>query len=97
MVKKLMQYKYLSPIKLLIIYGMIGTIITVLIGIISSFNECNNIYLYLDLKICKIKDNNNTTYLENFKIWWKNETKIDKILLLLIGIIMNFFIGYFIF
>ena len=28
--------------------------------------------------------------IENFKIWW-NEIKIDKILLLLIGIIMNFF------
>ena len=90
-IKVLMQYKYLSPIKLLIIYGIIGTVITALIGVISSFNECNNIYLYLDLKICKIKHNNNTTYLENFKIWWKNEIKIDKILLLLIGIIMNFF------
>ena len=86
-IKVLMQYKYLSPIKLLIIYGMIGTIITVLIGIISSFIECN---LFFALKICKIKDNTNITYLENFKIW-KDEINIVKIILLLIGIIINFF------
>ena len=90
-IKVLMQYKYLSPIKLLIIYGILGAIITSIIGIISTFIECNNIYLYLVLKICKIKDNKNKIYFENFKIWWKNEFKIGKILLLLIGIIMNFF------
>jgi len=95
-IKILMQYKYLSPIKLLIIYGIIGTIITTIIGIISTFIECNS---FFDLKICKIKDdiNNDTTYLENFKIWWKNEIEKGKILLLLIGIIIDFFYKLFYF
>ena len=42
------------------------------------------------MKICKIKDNNGKTYLENFKIW-KDEIDTSKIILLLIGIITNFF------
>ena len=92
-IKVLMQYKYYSPIKLLIIYGIIGTIITTIIGIISTFIECNKFYSSLALKICKIKDNTDITYLENFKIWWKDEiniTNITNIILLIIGIIMNF-------
>ena len=69
-IKVLMQYKYISPIKLLIIYGIIGTIITIIIGIISSFIECNKTYSYLVLKIWKIKDKTNESYFfENFKIW----------------------------
>jgi len=96
-IKALMQYKYLSPIKLLIIYGIIGAIITIIIGTISSFIECNKINSSLDLKICKItyntnkNDNINKTYfLENFKIW-KDEIDIGGIILLIIGIITNFF------
>ena len=96
-IKVLMQYKYLSPIKLLIIYGIIGAIITAIIGIISTFIECNNIYMNLVLKMCRIKENKNTTYLENFKIWWKNEIEIGKIILMLIGIITNFFYRLFYF
>ena len=40
-IKVLMQYKYISPIKLLMLYGIIGTIISAIIGVISSFIECN--------------------------------------------------------
>ena len=90
-IKVLMQYKYLSPIKLLIIYSMLGIIITAIIGIISSFIECNKIISYSVLKICKIKGKINESYFfENFKIW-KDEININKILSLLIGIIINFF------
>ena len=88
-IKVLIDHKYFSPIKLLIFYGIIGTIITTIIGIISSFVECKGIYSALDLKICKIE--NNGTYLENFKIWWEEEINISGILLILFGIIMNFF------
>jgi len=90
-IKVLMQYKYISPIKLLIVYGIIGAIITTIIGLISTFIECNKINSYLDIKICKIEDKKDKTYfLENFKVW-KDEIKIGKIFLLLFGIIMNFF------
>ena len=91
-IKVLMEYKYISHIKLLIIYGIIGTIITIIIGIISSFIECNKINSSLDLKICRIKYNTDTTYLEHFKIWKDDITNNSaEIFLLLIGIIMNFF------
>ena len=91
-IKVLMQYKYLSPIKLLIIYGIIGAIITIIIGIISSFIECNKIISFSVLKICRIKDNKYESYFfENFRIWWNDEFNISGIFLLLTGIIMNFF------
>ena len=89
--KVLMQYKYLSPIKLLIIYGIIGAIITIIIGIFPTFIECNEIFSSSVLEICRIKDNTNKVYFENFKIWWNDEFNTSVIFLLLIGIIMNFF------
>ena len=90
-IKVLMEYKYISPIKLLIIYGIIGVIITTIIGTISTFIECNNINSFLE--ICKILDTNKVAYLENFKIWsidiYKNNI-IFELFFLLIGIITNF-------
>ena len=79
-IKVLMEYKYFSPINLLIIYGIIGEIIASIIGIISTFIECNKINSSIDMKICKIKDNNGKTYLENFKIW-KDEIDTKNIYL----------------
>ena len=90
-IKILMQYKYFSIFNILIIYGFIGIILTVIIGIISTFIECNKYYSASVLKICKIKDNTNKIYLENFKIWWNDEINIINIIILLIGVILNFF------
>ena len=91
-IKVLMQYKYISPIKLLIIYGITGTIISTIIGLISSFIECNKIYSFLDLKICKFEEGGKT-YFENIKLWaeyfYSSRNILLNILLLLIGIIMN--------
>ena len=96
-IKVLMQYKYISPIKLLIIYGIIGILITTIIGLISTFIECNEVYSSLDMKICNIENKEDETYfLENFKIWI-NEINIGQIIFLLIGIIMNFFYRLFYF
>ena len=57
-IKILMQYKYISPIKLLIVYGIVGAIITTIIGLISTFIKCNKINSYLDMRICEIEDDN---------------------------------------
>jgi hypothetical protein len=96
-IKVLMQYKYISPIKLLIIYGIIGILITTIIGLISTFIECNEVNSSLDMKICNIENKEDETYfLENFKIWI-NEINIGQIIFLLIGIIMNFFYRLFYF
>ena len=94
-IKVLMQYKYISPIKLLIIYGIIGAVITTIIALISSFFECNSINSSLDLKICKIKDKEKY-YLENFIIWPNdinnnNNNIILEIMLLLFGMFIYFF------
>ena len=89
-IKILMQYKYFSIFNILIIYGFIGIILTAIIGIISTFIECNKYYSASVLKICKIKDNTNKIYLENFKIWWNDEINISKIIILLIGVILNY-------
>jgi len=95
-----MQYKYVSPFKLLTIYGITGTIITTIIGTLSTFIECNKVGSSIDMKICKIKDINyniaGKTYLENFKIW-KDEIDNNEIFLLSIGIISNFFYRIFYF
>ena len=91
-IKVLMEYKYISPIKLLIIYGIIGAVITTIIGLISSFFECNSINSSLDLKICKTKYNEKY-YLENFKIWPNDisDNIILEIVLLLFGMFIYFF------
>jgi len=100
-IKLLMEYKYISPIKLLIVYGILGVIITSIIGTISSFIECNNINT--DLKICKIKNdvnnNNDEAYLESIKIWLKDiyDNIYIEIFLLLIGMIVNYFYRLFYF
>ena len=94
-IKVLMEYKYFSPVKLLNIYGFIGTIITIILTIVSTFIECNS---SLEMKICNIKDNANKSYFfENFKIWWNDEINIGKIIILLIGILINFFYRLFYF
>ena len=94
-IKVLMQYKYISPIKLLIIYGIIGTIITTIIGLISTFIECTAINSSLDMKICNI-EKDKTYFFENFKIW-AEDINIGQTIFLLIGIIMNCFYRLFYF
>jgi len=91
-IKVLMDYKYISPIKLLIIYGILGVIITSIIGTISTFIKCNNINILLE--ICKLNG-----YLENIIIWLDDigHNIIQEILLLLIGMIMYFFYRLFYF
>ena len=97
-IKVLMQYKYISPIKLLIIYGIIGAIITTIIGLISSFFECNSINSSLDLKICKIKysiDNKEKYFLENFKKWPNDFSKTKNIILEIFLLLFGMFIYFF--
>ena len=66
--KWLMDLKYISDKKLLMIYGIFGAIISFIICIITTFVECKNnidiadIYNY----ICKV-NNNNTLYFDDFK------------------------------
>ena len=98
--KVLMDIKYISPYKILIIFGIIGTIISTAVGIISSFIKCGSIGSS-DIDFCNIKNNaTNETYFENIPLYWETFTEGIKyffieMLLFLIGIITNFFFQLF--
>ena len=75
-IKWYMDLKYFSVFKLLIFYGFIGTIINLIICIISTFIKCKDIgdkdvYDY----ICKVKKLNGTEiYYENFFIYFSSNS-----------------------
>ena len=73
--KIFMDLRYISPTKLLIIYGIIGFLINSIICIIFTYNKCFTIS-DIDIHLCQINNisNNsepNETYLENFFIYFK--------------------------
>jgi hypothetical protein len=92
-IKWLMDLKYISEKKLLMIYGLMGAIISSIICIITTFIECKNkeekadIYDY----ICKVKYDNKL-YFDNFIA-----VKYNWIIILkaIIGIICFYFNIYF--
>ena len=77
-IKWFMDLKYISPSQLLIYFGIIGTIISIIISTVSTFVKCNNnIYKY-DLfdYICRIPykeaiNSTNDKYLESFSFYFK--------------------------
>ena len=105
-IKGYMDLKYISPNKLLIFYGFIGTIISFIICIVATFVECKentnkkDVYDY----VCKVKDDNNT-YLENFNIYfniyfstYKNVGIwgiLSEIATIILGVITFFFYKYY--
>ena len=106
-IKVFMDLKYISPNKILIIYGFIGLIISIIIGTISTFAKCTEIG-DIDFNICTISNNDNQNdnqayYLENFYLYWEKLTnstngKIEifyEISTFTVGVICNFFYYYF--
>ena len=99
-IKILMDINYISPNKLLIIYGIIGTLITIIVGILSTFINCPN--FNFDMNICKIhyESNEKEKYLENLYLYWKTLINYKKEMIvefcfLIFGVITNFFYNYF--
>ena len=95
-IKNFMDIKYISPYKILFIYGIVGTIISTLIGIISTFINCNKSSEEMNIcKISKIVNNENQTYFENIDLYYKTQENIKDIILeivtFIVGIITNFF------
>ena len=91
-IKYLMDSKYISYYKILIIYGFVGTVISTIIGAISSFIPCYN--NSIKMKICNIlNENNQSYYFESFYLYWKTQRKINNIIIELanftFGIITN--------
>ena len=92
-IKYLMDLKYISPHKILMLYGILGTIISSIVGIISSFIKCNK--SSIEIKICNISNYKNQTYFENIYLYWEDRKEIKDFLIELInfmvGIITNYF------
>ena len=92
-IKVFMDLKYISPNKILMIYGIIGILISIIVGTISTFIDCQTIG-EVNLKICKINDGNKS-YFENFYLYFKTLNSDTELLLFelifFVGIITNFF------
>ena len=77
-IKWFMDEKYISPNKLLIIYGFMGIIFSFIICIISTFSKCDKNIEKIE-QLCKIPNKNNTDYIydsndiyfESFDIYFK--------------------------
>jgi len=99
-IKWLMDLKYISEKKLLMIYGLMGGIICSIICIITTSFECKgettekDIYDY----ICKVKYENKS-YFDNFnafpQIFQDNKNPLVNILKTVLGIICFYFNKYF--
>jgi len=110
-IKYYMDKKYISSHKLLILYGLIGTLFCSIISTVSTFNECEktynstqNIVDYFceirEINITNIEKINETTkYLANYKLYLKNFTNTEESLLEIFSVSLGaasfFFYRYF--
>ena len=99
--KWFMDLKYISSNKILMIYGLLGSILSSIACIITTFVKCeetksNNKDIYDYICIDQINDHNNTTskYFDNFFIYYKN-LNFSEILKLLYQVFCFFFYKYF--
>ena len=85
-----MDLKYISANKLLILYGLFGTIIYIIICIVATFVECTQSSIFFNKYsnrsfVCQVlfnntdsqitADNANISYFDNFDIYFKNFKK----------------------
>ena len=99
--KWIFDLKYISEIKLLLFYGIIGSILCLIGSIISSNIQCIDKNEFEDIIfICKV---NNGTYYDNFNNYFKDIWKENRngwinfiyVILLLIKIFVSFLSNYF--
>ena len=97
-IKWLLDYKYYSVSKILMIYGLFGFIICIIASIISSNIKCvdkENTFEYIDL-ICTVNITNNDDktiiyYYDNFNVYFRDLWKSNRsILINFLYIILNF-------
>jgi len=106
-IKWYMDIKYISFTKILIYYGLIGTIFHSIISAISSFKECEKTYkstINIVDFLCENKINDTTTnetikYLADFKLYFTSYKNIKELLLEIMTVISGslgfFFYKYF--
>ena len=100
-IKVFMDLKYISPNKLLMIYGAMGAIICSIVGIITTFEKCEetinkdlDIYDYICL-VNKIDFTNNITtkYFDNFSIYSSQIKNVFFEIIRIIAQIIFFFLN----
>lgn len=70
-IKVFMDLKYISPFKLIMIYGIIGFLFSTIISTVSTFISCDSNLNFL----CNIKKENDEIYFENFIIYHEKFNK----------------------
>ena len=84
-IKQLMDLRYISPSKILIIYGLLGTFFYLIISVISTFFKCNEV---IKEYICGVKGENEFFYENIFLYFNKFEGDLYEIF---IEILSNLF------
>ena len=82
-IKKIIDLKYVSITKVLILYGIVGIIFTSFISLITTFISCgkkidSNIYDIYDY-ICKVVDDNGDRFVESYSIYFNGDFWKDVI------------------
>ena len=88
--KWLFEFKFYSPLKLLILYGFFGAILCFILSIIPTFIPCNNFFENIG-RICNLNDSlNNSTiyYYENYNIYFKNLWNHEEIYINIIYLLL---------
>ena len=88
-IKKIIDLKYISINKILIIYGFFGTIISALFLTISTFISCgkknNDVYDIWDY-LCIVVDNNGDRFIDSYKVYFSQNIWKDLLFVLIRGI-----------
>ena len=95
-IKYLMDLKYISPLKILILYGIMGFFLCLIICTLSTFIDCGNDVEYtIQDYFCKVKYNNKR-YLDNFIAYFTYSGPIlNEVLSVIVGVVSFFFYKYF--
>ena len=97
-IKWFFDLRYISAMKLLVAYGIIGTIICLIGGLISTNIQCINKAKFDDIEyICNITENGHEVYYDHFHIFFKSIWEKNKwyILFELIEVFLYFLINLF--
>lgn len=96
-IKIYMEFNYISPTKILLNIGIIGTLINIIIMIAFTFIKCGTVN-DIDIHLCNVDDNGNRkeSYLENFYLYFKilNNTEYYNIIISIFSNLIGVFTYY---
>ena len=106
-IKWLMDLKYISTSRFLMIYGLIGAGISLIACIVTTFIKCKECGVFNEKReitddICKVKYNNTNEnydiYFDNFKIYFSNIRNVNdffkEFFIIIVGMITYYFSEY---